>query len=442
MTDAASRRPTWSPSCAGGASPTSTTRRSTRALYSSDASLYRVVPQVVARPRHPDELLAILDASRALGVPVTMRGAGTSIAGNAVGPGIVVDTVRHLNRVLAIDPEARTAVVQPGVVHADAAARGGAARAALRAGPVDPHPLHDRRDDRQQRLRLAGARLRPDRRQRGRAAGGVRDRRGGRAGPARRRRTGSTGLGRRLPRRWSTSTSATCAPSSAGSPGRSAATRSSTCCPRTAAGSTGSWSAPRARSGWSRGDGRAGAGRAASGCWSCSATRRWSRRPTRSRRCLRRAAVGWSPARGWTARIVDLVRARGSAVPELPRGAGWLFVEVAGDDADALVAAAGRRGGRARAPGRHRPAEAAALWRIREDGAGLAARSLPTPGVLRLGGRRRAARAPRRLAARLRRAAARARPRRRALRPLRRRLRARADRLRVRRRRQRRSATS
>ena len=59
----------------------------TRALYSSDASLYRVVPQAVARPRHPDELLALLDASRALGVPLTMRGAGTSIAGNAVGPG-------------------------------------------------------------------------------------------------------------------------------------------------------------------------------------------------------------------------------------------------------------------------------------------------------------------------------------------------------------------
>ena len=41
----------------------------TRALYSSDASLYRVVPQVVARPRHTDEILALLDAARALGLP-------------------------------------------------------------------------------------------------------------------------------------------------------------------------------------------------------------------------------------------------------------------------------------------------------------------------------------------------------------------------------------
>src|SRR4051794_14561175 len=89
-----------------------------RAMYSSDASLYRVVPQVVVRPRHIDELPAILDVARETGTALTMRGAGTSIAGNAVGPGIVVDTSRHLNRIIDIDPEARTAHVEPGVVHA------------------------------------------------------------------------------------------------------------------------------------------------------------------------------------------------------------------------------------------------------------------------------------------------------------------------------------
>ena len=107
----------------------------TRALYSSDASLYRVVPQVVARPRHPDEIVAALDAARALGVPLTMRGAGTSIAGNAVGPGIVVDTARHLDRVLSLDPESRTAVVQPGVIHASLTSK--ALAHGLRFGP-DP----------------------------------------------------------------------------------------------------------------------------------------------------------------------------------------------------------------------------------------------------------------------------------------------------------------
>jgi FAD/FMN-containing dehydrogenase len=89
-----------------------------RALYSSDASIYRVVPQAVVRPRSTDEILAVLSVARSSGVPVTMRGAGTSIAGNAVGPGIVVDTSKYLNHVLSVDSEARSAVVQPGVVHA------------------------------------------------------------------------------------------------------------------------------------------------------------------------------------------------------------------------------------------------------------------------------------------------------------------------------------
>ncbi len=89
-----------------------------RSLYSSDASLYRVEPLAVARPRHTDEVVAALDACRSLGIPVTMRGAGTSIAGNAVGPGVVLDTSRHLRRVLEIDADAGTAVVEPGVVQA------------------------------------------------------------------------------------------------------------------------------------------------------------------------------------------------------------------------------------------------------------------------------------------------------------------------------------
>jgi FAD/FMN-containing dehydrogenase/Fe-S oxidoreductase len=106
-----------------------------RAEYSSDASNYRVVPTVVAFPRHVDEAAAALGVARELGVPVTCRGAGTSIAGNAVGTGLVVDFSRHLNRVLAIDPETRTAVVEPGAILDDITAA--AASAGLRFGP-DP----------------------------------------------------------------------------------------------------------------------------------------------------------------------------------------------------------------------------------------------------------------------------------------------------------------
>ena len=106
-----------------------------RAEYSSDASNYRVVPDVVVFPRHPDEAAAALDVTRRLGVPVTSRGAGTSIAGNAVGSGVVLDFSRHLNRVLAVDPEARTATVEPGAILDDITAA--AAGHGLRFGP-DP----------------------------------------------------------------------------------------------------------------------------------------------------------------------------------------------------------------------------------------------------------------------------------------------------------------
>jgi FAD/FMN-containing dehydrogenase/Fe-S oxidoreductase len=107
----------------------------TRALYSSDASLYRVVPQAVARPRTAEGVATVLDAARAAGMPVTTRGAGTSCVGNAVGPGLILDTSAHLNAILEINTEARTARVQPGVVQS--ALQAVAAQHGLRFGP-DP----------------------------------------------------------------------------------------------------------------------------------------------------------------------------------------------------------------------------------------------------------------------------------------------------------------
>src|SRR5580693_6745809 len=98
-----------------GVSETDTSVRR-RAEYSSDASNYRVVPSVVAYPRHADEIIAALTVARELGVPIVPRGAGTSIAGNAISTGIVLDTSKHLGHVLAIDADARTARVEPGTV--------------------------------------------------------------------------------------------------------------------------------------------------------------------------------------------------------------------------------------------------------------------------------------------------------------------------------------
>jgi FAD/FMN-containing dehydrogenase/Fe-S oxidoreductase len=109
--------------------------RRRRAEYSTDASNYRVVPEMVVFPRDVDDVLAVAEVARRRGEPLTLRGGGTSIAGNAVGPGIVVDTSRHLNRVLAVDEDAQTARVQPGVVLSDLQAA--AAAYGLRFGP-DP----------------------------------------------------------------------------------------------------------------------------------------------------------------------------------------------------------------------------------------------------------------------------------------------------------------
>ena len=107
----------------------------TRARYSSDAGLTRIPPLAVAFPRTPEQAVAAFHLARAHGVPLTARGGGTSCASNAIGPGLVLDFSRHMNRVISIDPEARTATVEPGCVGSTLQAA--AAEYGLRFGP-DP----------------------------------------------------------------------------------------------------------------------------------------------------------------------------------------------------------------------------------------------------------------------------------------------------------------
>ena len=114
--------------------------REIRALYSSDASNYRVLPAVVAAPATVDELATTAALAVEAGVPLTMRGAGTSLAGNAIGPGLVVDVRRHLGGILDLDPVAMSATVLPGTVLDEVNAA--AAPHGLRVGP-DPS-THDR----------------------------------------------------------------------------------------------------------------------------------------------------------------------------------------------------------------------------------------------------------------------------------------------------------
>ncbi|HEV7978192.1 FAD-binding and (Fe-S)-binding domain-containing protein [Amycolatopsis sp.] len=107
----------------------------TLALYTTDASNYRHTPLGVALPRTVDDVIAAVAGCRESGLPVITRGGGTSVAGNACGPAVILDTSRYLSGVHDLDPVARTARVAPGTVLDDLQAV--AAPHGLRFGP-DP----------------------------------------------------------------------------------------------------------------------------------------------------------------------------------------------------------------------------------------------------------------------------------------------------------------
>ncbi|MGH9309686.1 MAG: FAD-binding and (Fe-S)-binding domain-containing protein [Vicinamibacterales bacterium] len=87
-----------------------------RALYATDASNYRQVPIGVVWPRTADDVCEVVRTCREYRVPILPRGAGTSLAGQCCNAAIVLDMSRHLNGVLAVDAERKTARVQPGLV--------------------------------------------------------------------------------------------------------------------------------------------------------------------------------------------------------------------------------------------------------------------------------------------------------------------------------------
>ena len=99
---------------AAGVAADSSPRR--LAEYAYDASNYRVPPLAVVFPRTVEEVLAAVAACRETGTALIGRGGGTSMAGNAVGPGVVLDFSRYLNRIHGIDEASGTVDVDPGVV--------------------------------------------------------------------------------------------------------------------------------------------------------------------------------------------------------------------------------------------------------------------------------------------------------------------------------------
>jgi FAD/FMN-containing dehydrogenase/Fe-S oxidoreductase len=340
-----------------------------RAEYSSDAGNYRVLPMVVVEPVDIDDVLATLDVGRTRGVAVTSRGGGTSIAGNAIGPGIVIDFARHLNQILDFDSASGTAQVQPGVLLSSLQQR--AAPSGLRFGP-DPSS--------QNRATLGGMI--------GNNACGPHAVAYGRTADNVQALTMIDGLGRRIQ-------------TTAGLqqvPGLEQLIGANLEVIRTEFGTF-----PRQVSGYSL-----------------------EHLLPENRRDLAKALVGTegtlgvildatvrlvpiSPARllvvlgypdmasaadavptllahsplaveGLDSRLVDVVRnAKGAApVPDLPRGAGWLMIEVGGQrTAQAITAAAALVRDAGALDSMVVPAGpvATALWRIRADGAGLAGRT-------------------------------------------------------------------
>lgn len=358
--------------------------RLARAMHAADASLHRVVPQVVVAPRDVDEVVATVVTCAAAGVPVTGRGGGTSIAGNAVGSGVVVDFSRHLDGLVALDPGARRAVVQPGLVLDDLQRAAG--RHGLRFGP-DPS-THDR-------ATLGGMV--------GNNACGSR----------------ALGYGRTVDhvhgvRVVLADGAVVDLGVEAGPDGVGPSTRGSVLVADLARWRTrhadvadefGRFSRqvsgygldhllgpdPDPARGFVGSEGTLGLVVEATVDLVPAPTATtlivlgYPDMPTAADAVPDLLALDPVAIEGLDARITDAVRTRRGpdAVPPLPDGAGWLLVEVAGDDAgevrarahDLLAIARGRGGGAEIGEVVEDPDRAARTWRIREDGAGLAARA-------------------------------------------------------------------
>jgi FAD/FMN-containing dehydrogenase/Fe-S oxidoreductase len=87
-----------------------------RGRYSTDASIYQIMPTGIVLPQDAEDVAACLAIAGEQGVPVVMRGGGTSQNGQPIGAGLILDCSRHFNRIRAYDPDAGTVTVEPGIV--------------------------------------------------------------------------------------------------------------------------------------------------------------------------------------------------------------------------------------------------------------------------------------------------------------------------------------
>lgn len=87
-----------------------------RAAYSTDASIYRIVPQCVVAPRDAGDVAAVVKYAAEEGIPVVARGAGSGLAGESLGAGIVLDMTRYMNTIIGVEANGEKVMCEPGVV--------------------------------------------------------------------------------------------------------------------------------------------------------------------------------------------------------------------------------------------------------------------------------------------------------------------------------------
>ena len=90
-----------------------------RQLYATDASVYKIYPEGVCFPENKEDIIELIHFARENKVPLIPRAGGTSLAGQVVGEGLVVDVSKHFNQIIDFDPKAKTITVEPGIVRDD-----------------------------------------------------------------------------------------------------------------------------------------------------------------------------------------------------------------------------------------------------------------------------------------------------------------------------------
>jgi len=87
-----------------------------RAAYSTDASIYRIVPQCIVAPRDAGDVVAVVGYAAAEAITVVARGAGSGLAGESLSGGLVINMTRYMNKIIGTEDDGQKIICEPGVV--------------------------------------------------------------------------------------------------------------------------------------------------------------------------------------------------------------------------------------------------------------------------------------------------------------------------------------